>query len=423
MPAQTILSSVLSLIFAKMGQIYNISIGKYRRDFVAELFRVVLAMRGRVNFTNMARFSRLHEQTFRRHFAKVFDWVSFNLVLVRLRRHPDEQVIGVFDASFLPKSGECTYGLDKFFSSAAGAVRKGLEVSVLGVVTTASQRTFALDATQTPPDLPGKQSEENGCYSRVDFYLEQVLDCLERLEQVTCWVGDGYYAKRKFFDALALRDRHLVTKLRTDANLRYLYTGPKKSGPGAPKQYDGKVYFDRLSGFEAVGVLSDKPHVRILTAKANSPHFRRDLKVVVLVNERDGSYAVLCSTDLGQPAEEVVTFYRLRYKIEFVIRDAKGSSPARSCLLVQQAGLTHCQARSREKIDFHLNMSFATVNLGRLLCQKAGLSLTSYVREAYNRFLVGRLFSQLDLGAEFDLSHPGVQQVIQTGRMDTPPPS
>jgi hypothetical protein len=71
MPTQTILSSVLSSIFAKMGQIYNISIGKCRRDFVAELFRVVLAMRGRVNFTNMARFSRLHEQTSRRPFAKV----------------------------------------------------------------------------------------------------------------------------------------------------------------------------------------------------------------------------------------------------------------------------------------------------------------------------------------------------------------
>jgi hypothetical protein len=145
--------------------------------------------------------------------------------------------------------------------------------------------------------------------------------------------------------------------------------------------------------------------------------------MVVLLNERDESRAVLCSTNLEQHAQEIVAFYRLRYQIEFVIRDAKGSSPARSCLLVQQAGLTHCQARSWEKIDYHLNMSFAAVNLGRLLCRKADLSLESYVREAYNRFLVGRLFSQLGLGAEFNLSHPGVQQVIQTGRMNSAPPS
>ena len=130
-------------------------------------------MRGRVNFTNMARFTRLHEQTFRRHFAKAFEWVAFNLVLLRLRRHPDERMIGVFDASFLRKSGKQTYGLDKFFYPAAEVVRRGLEVSVLGVVATASRRTFALDATQTPPGLPAKGSpakKEN--YSRVGFYLE-----------------------------------------------------------------------------------------------------------------------------------------------------------------------------------------------------------------------------------------------------------
>jgi len=380
MPAQTFLASVISLIFAKMSEIYNSPpMGKYRRDFAQELFRVVFAMRGRVNFTNMARFSSLHEQTFRRHFAEAFDWVAFNLTLLRLHgRHPDETMIGVFGASFLPKSGKHTSGLGKFSSSAAGAVRRGLEVSVLGVVCVESRRTFAVDATQTPSGL----SEKKGGYSRVDFYLEQVLDLLSRLESVLYWVGDGYYAKSKFFDALTERGKHLITKLRTDANLRYLYEGPPKQGPGAPKKYDGKVHFDDLSEFESVGVLEDKPHVRILTAQANSPHFRRDLNVVVLSNERDNSYAVLCSTDLGQPADEIVRFYRLRYQIEFVIRDAK-----------QRVGLTHCQARSEGKIDFHLNMSFAAVNLGRLLCAKAGLSLTSYVREAYNRLLVGRLFS------------------------------
>ena len=114
MHTQTLLTSVLRTIFVKMAEIYNFRIGKYRRDFLAEFFRVVLVMRGRVNFTNMARFSSLHEQTFRRHFARAFDWVAFNLVLLRGRRHPDERMIGGFDASFLRKSGTCTYGLDKF---------------------------------------------------------------------------------------------------------------------------------------------------------------------------------------------------------------------------------------------------------------------------------------------------------------------
>ena len=138
----------------------------------------------------------------------------------------------------------------------------------------------------------------------------------------------------------------------------------------------------------------------------NSEHFRRDLRVVVLHNERDDQYAVLCSTDTEQPAEEVVLFYRLRYQIEFIIRDAK-----------QFTGLSQCQARDEIKLDFHLNMSLAAVNVARLVCQSTSLSLSSYARQAYNRFLVGRLLSELGLEAEFGLTHPGVARVIQTGRI------
>jgi len=36
--------------------------------------------------------------------------------------------------------------------------------------------------------------------------------------------------------------------------------------------------------------------------------------------------------------------------------------------------LAHCQARIQEKIDFHLNMSVAAVNLLRMLAGKTSLS-------------------------------------------------
>lgn len=32
-----------------------------------------------------------------------------------------------------------------------------------------------------------------------------------------------------------------ITWLRSAPNLRYLYTGSPKDGPGSPKQYDGKM--------------------------------------------------------------------------------------------------------------------------------------------------------------------------------------
>lgn len=408
MLAQPLIEAALNLIFVKMRLIYNIELPKRQRTFLVELFRTLFALRGRANFTNMARFSESHEQTFRRHFARAFDWVSFNLVVLRLQAHPDEPLIGVFDTSFLPKSGKKTYGLDKFFSATARAVRTGLEVSIVGVIATVSRRTIALDATQTPPGL--SRQEHTPRYGRLDFYLEQLTDILPKLPRVRYWVGDGGYARRKVFKTLSNQGKHLITKLRPDANLRFLVAPGYRQRRGRPRRYAGKVRFSDFdglaSGFQECGVLSDLPHIRLYTARTNSEHFKQDLRVVVLSNERDGSYLVLCSTDMTQPAEQIVSYYRLRYQLEFVIRDAK-----------QHLGLAHCQARDEHKLDFHLNASIAAVNVGRLVGERLSCSLTSLIRECYNGLLVARLFSELRLGAEFGESHPGLRRVIQLGRM------
>ena len=246
----------------------------------------------------------------------------------------------------------------------------------------------------------------------MDFYLEQIIDLYDQLAGLglSYWVGDGFYAKQKVFDTLTGLGGDLITRLRSDANLRYLYTGPKKEGPGRPKQYDGKVDWSDQKGltrrFDEVGRLPDQPQVRILTTVANSPHFQRDLRVVLLIGPDGKEQVILASTDTSLCAEEITRYYRLRYQIEFVIRDAK-----------QHTGLTHCQARSQEKLDFHLNMSIAAVNILRLLAQKSGCSLRTYRREAYNRLLIRQLFSKLGLSAEYDRTDPRVQSVIQTGRM------
>ncbi|MCS4134320.1 transposase [Salinibacter ruber] len=189
-----------------------------------------------------------------------------------------------------------------------------------------------------------------------------------------------------------------------------MYTGPPKDEPGRPKQYDGKINWDDQEAlrrrFDEVDRLPDQPHVRVLTTVAGSLHFGRDLRVVLLIGPDEEEQAILASTDTSQPADEVARYYRLRYQIEFVIRDAK-----------QHTGLAHCQARSQEKLDFHLNMSVAAVNILRLLAQKSECSLRTYRREAYNRLLIGRLFSKLGLSAEYDRTDSRIQSVVHTGRM------
>ena len=182
--------------------------------------------------------ARSRVQTFRRHFRKAFQWVWFNLIVLRLRRHPEEPIIGAFDCTFVPKSGTETWGLGQFFSSLTGKPQEGLEVSVLGIVATGSRRAFGVDVTQTPSGLP--TGEEDG-YSRVDFYLEQIIDLYDPLADlgVTYWVGDGFYAKQKVFDTVTGLGGDLITRLRSDANLRYLQAtathGPAEGRPRCAK--------------------------------------------------------------------------------------------------------------------------------------------------------------------------------------------
>lgn len=413
---------MLPLIFAHMELTCKLVPTTPQRKIVMELLAVLFALRGRVTFANLARFSASHEQTFRRHFARAFDWVGFNLSVLRLRMHPRETLIGVFDCTLLPKSGRHTYGLDRFFCTTHHRTQRGLEISLLGVVAVESRRTTLLDATQTPAGLSVPATKAAVSYTRMDFYLEQATDVLRRLRRqpgapaVTHWVADGNYARRKIFDGLQAEGCHLITRLRSDARLRPPHAGTQPAGRGRRRQYGEQIRFDQIppagspeslaAPMEAVGVLPDKPSVEVFTTVAQSPNLRRWLRVVMLRSRSTGDYVLLASTDTEQAADEVVAYYRLRYQLELRIRDAK-----------QHTGLTHCQARSQEKIDFHVNLSLAAVNLGRWTGQRTGLSLHSLRREAHIRFIANQILMHLGLQAELLKKDDGLRQALQTGQV------
>jgi len=111
-----------------------------------------------------------------------------------------------------------------------------------------------------------------------------------------------------------------IGKLRHDANLRWLYKGDQKP-KGRPKCYDGKVNFDDLSRFELIDEIDS---VKLYTAIVNSARFKRDLRIVYLVKTvgKKLQTALLFSTDLELAAKDIYRFYKARFQIEFLFRDA-----------------------------------------------------------------------------------------------------
>jgi hypothetical protein len=390
---------ILGAIFANLG-VTN----KPEIKFFTELFELLFSMHGKKNFENFSRYSFYNECTFRRRFSQFFDWLSFNATLIKSAKVGSQgAVIAAIDCSFISKSGKKTFGTDKFWSGCANVSKKGLEISVLALIDVKTATAWTLDVTQTPAQL---KKDGQDIYTRVDFYIEQVLDSLPHLTQVQYIVADGYYAKTKVVKALSMANKHLITRLRSDANLKFRFEGDHEKRPGPKNTYGGKAVYDDLSKWHFKGKDAKYDYLNVYHRVCYSPQLESWLSVILVLNTKTNKYVLLASTDLEQDPLQILTYYQLRFKIEFLFRDAK-----------QFTGLNHCQARDEAKLDFHFNMSMTAINIIQLLKinnQKVK-SLNALTRKAYNTRIVRKLLDQLSLNAEFDVSHPLISSVINFG--------
>ena len=368
---------------------------KWQRDFLVELFKTLFSRQGRFNFENLTRYSKYNELTHRRQFSKYLDWLSLNKSFVDFNSGVH---IGVIDCSFISKSGKKTFGLDKFWSGVASQAKYGLEISVLACINVTTGKVTFLDATQTPSGLSKKEGSK---YSRTDFYLEQILDCLKSLPTIVYYVADGFYAKEKIINGLTSNGKHLITKLRSDANLKYLNEKPRLKGQrGASRKYSGKVDFKKngisdLSKWILVGLDEKYPHLTIYTQKLYAVNFDRIFGVVLLLNTKTNKYVLLASTDTKLDARLITKYYQLRFQIEFIFRDAK-----------QFMGLNDCQARDENKLDYHFNASLTAVNIARKAIQQDEIynkSMNNFMRYQYNRKFAETIYYKLSQNDEFDL--------------------
>ena len=269
---------ILIILFSCLGKILSkvTTKNKSQRNFLEELFSLLSSMRGRVNFTNMSRFSKFNEVTFRRNFKKAFDWLSFNKELIDLANNPEEEMIVAIDASFIPKSGKNTYGFDRFWSGCANATKKGLEITCLALINIVTGAAWVLDVAQTPGGLSSSEGNSED-YTRVDFYMKQLKKSLDALTKVVYVVADGYYAKTKVFDEILNMDKHLITKLRSDANMRYVLDRTLHPDAHGNRKYDGKVNWSKidLKKWEYAGVHPEDEKVKVYRRVLYGVHHSR----------------------------------------------------------------------------------------------------------------------------------------------------
>lgn len=323
----------------------------WQRKFLLHLFQLWLGMEGRHNFINMARYGDFVESTYRNNFAKPVNFLNINLQLVKDNLSENRSLN--FDPSFLPKSGKYTDGVGRFWSGCAGEAKRGLEFSGLAAVDLEDKTCLHVLAVQTVK----KDDEE----SLLDYYASIITINADKLLEVSKYVAaDAYFSRKPFVDQLLGSGFELVSRLRTDAHLRYLYTGPKEKRSGAPRKYDGRVDARQLRPdvFTPCCQAEDGSWIGY-TAVVNVKAWKLPARVVVVHDlDEDGKitgHRIYVSTDVQLDGGELLHIYQCRFQQEFLYRDAK-----------QELGLEHCQAYSWEKIDFHLNVSLTVGSLAKV---------------------------------------------------------
>ena len=355
---------------------------KPQRKFIAHLLGLLLMLPGHATFRNMSRYSSYHEKTFARWYDRPFDGVSLNKAAITQGVAPAHEQAWAIDASFIPKSGKQTYGLDRFWNGCHSRAETGLALSTVAWIDSTGNCAYALSVEQTPPseDLSGPDA------TRLDAYLDQFtrLVTAHDLRPLRYLIADGGYSHQKFVTGVCTLGWHQIGKLRADANLRYLYHGPKRPGRGRQKTYDGKVPWSDLSRFERLE--SEDEHIVLYHQVLNHVQFQRNLQVVVVVNTRANRYVVLFSTDVTLEALTLYRSYKARFQIAFLFRDSK-----------QFTGLMACQARAKAKLHFHFNASLTAVSFAKLAGRQQdpygnhAFSMASLQRRAFNQHLLDRI--------------------------------
>lgn len=396
------------------------SIGKNQYEFLILLVQGFIGIMGKRTNRNLSRYIRKEEHTIARQMSKDLDFATINIeMIVSSMAEGDICILGQ-DASFIPKAGKKTAGLDYHWNGCAGKAEKGLEMDAIAVIRiNGDQREgLSISGRLSPADpTPIKERMKKGKNdpTKIDAALSHLAEVTPKLAplKMKYTVTDAFYTKEKYINGAAKLGWQAISKLRKDARLLKPYTGPQKAR-GRKRIYD-KTRIGSADFKDLIVTKDDQDEpIELRSCIAYSPSMKRMIKVVQVRKIIDGKCgeALLFSVDTDQDALQIYRFYTARFQIEFIFRDAKGFT-----------GLTDCQSRNERRINYHLNVSLLALNVAKLednaLQKKAGtnhpFSMTSWARKFHVEFVINRFISMFELDLLQIKSNPIFEVVLSFG--------
>jgi len=317
-----------------------------------------LALTGSVTLRNISRWTPQggSYRTIQRFYNTLIPWGTLCWVFFRTHLFdPDAVYLFAGDETLVPKSGDKTHGLSRFFAAPYGKTIPGLAFFAVSLINVQQRRSYPLWIEQVIRDratpaakavVPKMAVSENrpgrpkGSKNRnkTEIVLNDTLKLLQSmLKRVLATIDggiavkylllDGYFGNNNTLQLTRNCGLHLISKLRRDAAL-YLPPTTPYQGRGRPAIYGEKLNpktIDRkyrVSTQTQGNIITEVYHITCRHKKFPDP-----LNVVCLrktdAKTQKTSHVLLFSSDLDLDAETLIDYYALRFQIEFNFRDAK----------------------------------------------------------------------------------------------------
>lgn len=328
-----------------------------------QLTKVVTAMLPMTGRVTMLGISRWCEQggsyrTVQRLFNTTILWRQLNWQLIKQHLWDGEtELLLAGDETFVTKSGSKTYGLDRYFSALQRRTRRGLAFFAISVVNPEkrlssvvrlaqvsrkhSTNSRSRPKTKQPAGKSGRKGgRPKGSRSKnrrdvtlpdhlvnLQALLQEVLETLGRAVPVGYFLLDGAFGNNNAVQMTRRCGLHLISKLRCDSVLYHPFKGPQKKR-GCRRKYGDRLDYSELPSSACVADTTEYGiQTQIYTFVCLHRYFADQLKVVVIVkrnlHKQQAAHVILFSSDLELGWEKIMTYYKLRFQIEFNFRDAK----------------------------------------------------------------------------------------------------
>ena len=371
--------------------------------FLIETLILFMSIRGRINFSQLERYGEYTEQRYRQQFEKPFDFPTFNKELT-LSQGSGRYVIA-FDPSYVNKSGKHTPGVGYFWSGVANRAKWGLEIGGLAAIDIDNHTAFHLEAVQT---LNTDDQNLTDWYAGV---ISERADTLTSISRIL--VADAWFSKKAFADQIISSGIHLVSRLRDDADLKYLNTEPPTGKRGRPSKYSGKINNDDIDKEYFRFIVSNEDET-VYAAVVYSKALKRNIMLVhVTYLKESGKDArkLYYSTDVSMDPQDVLLYYRSRFQIEFLYRDGK-----------QHTGMNDSQARSENKLHFQFKASLTSINIAKAIHwlsipkqDRGAFSMSDIKTMNHNILMLNRFFEVFDISPYSTKNQNYVKELILYG--------